>query len=90
MSITGEPAALEYRVTFGQKYPREPHPTFGKAHRDGWVTIVAADYDTARACVTGWLGTAWCDMYGPESWPQVAHYFPLGELHRIDASETAG
>ena len=76
----------EYRVTFGQQYPREPHPSFGRANRDGWVTIVAGDYDEARAAAVAWLGTAWCDIYSPFSWALVAHHFPLGELHRITVS----
>ena len=37
-----------FYVTFGQQYPREPHPTFGKAHRDGWVEIEADDEMAAR------------------------------------------
>jgi hypothetical protein len=39
----------EFRITFGQRYRTETHPLLGLAHPDGWVTIEAPDYDTARA-----------------------------------------
>ena len=29
-------------------------------------------------------GTAWCDICPPEDWPEAAHYFPAGELARIE------
>jgi len=79
-------STAEYRVTFGQKYRGETHPSFPEAHPDGWLTIVAEDRGQARAAAAAKLGREWCDMYGPESWPHVSHYFPLGELGRIDAA----
>lgn len=72
----------EWFVTFGSQYPREPHPTFEQAHRDGWVTVVAPDERAARRLTVELLGTAWSGIYEeqPESW-----LFPLGELARIEA-----
>lgn len=72
-----------FRVTFGAQYPREPHPAFPAAHRDGYVAIEAPSEVEARIVALATLGTAWCDIYSPERWPQVAHYFPLGELARF-------
>jgi len=74
-----------YFVTFGQQYKREPHPTFGKAHPDGWLTVVAPDELTARDTVIGWLGTAWSFIYDEQ--PDLG-WFPRGELHRIEAGPT--
>jgi len=73
----------EYMVTFGQRYAREPHPTFGDAHPDGWVVVEAADYEQARALVVGWLGSAWAFLYEAEDFQ--ASFFPRGELHRLTA-----
>lgn len=39
----------------------------------------------ARACALDWIGREWCDMYGPQSWAEVAHLFPRGELARRHA-----
>jgi hypothetical protein len=72
----------EFYVTFGQQYHHEPHPTFPKAHPDGWVTVVAADELAARRLAVEWLGTAWSSIYDEE--PDLA-LFRLGELHRIEA-----
>lgn len=77
----------EYRVTFGQKYAREPHPTFREAHPDGWVAVEAPDYATARAAVVEAFGIAWAELYGPGAMPsdQWLRTFPRGELDRIAA-----
>jgi hypothetical protein len=48
-----------FYVTFGQQYRHEAHPTFPKAHPDGWVTVVAADELAARSLAVERLGTAW-------------------------------
>jgi hypothetical protein len=71
----------EYRVTFGQQYPREPHPYYDRAHRDGFVTVVAPDYLSARALVIARLGVAWSDLYALDSGTEWG-LFPLGELDR--------
>jgi hypothetical protein len=72
----------EYRVTFGQKYRRDPHPTYRKAHPDGWLTIVAPDEVAARNVAVSRLGRAWAFMYAPENWDPK--WYPLGELDRIE------
>lgn len=85
----------EYRVTFGQKYhSRETHPTFPDAHPDGWLTIVAPDYWTARHAAVQQLGTSWSDIMtletlgvGDQEWKRL---FPLGELGRIEAPLVTG
>lgn len=74
-----------FAVTFGQQYKREPHPYFGKAHPDGFVVIVAPDWDTARRMAFDNLGQAWSFMYPydtPEEQATVDGYQPLGELAR--------
>lgn len=76
----------EYFVTFGSQYtPRnERHPNYDKAHRDGWVTIVADSYDQARDEVVRRLGVRWSMLYGADGFEP--EYFPLGELDRWDAA----
>jgi hypothetical protein len=74
----------EFRVTFGQKYRSEPHPSWAGAHPDGWVTIEAWDYATARARAVAGFGTAWCDLYPADAHPSTdSDLYPLGELARI-------
>lgn len=74
----------EYRVTFGQRYHREPHPTFPAAHPDGWLAIDATDEDTAREVAHLMLGTHWAFLYdAATSDVDWALYFPLGELDRV-------
>ncbi len=76
----------EFRVTFGVKYRSAPHPAFGKAHPDGWVTIVAPDEDTARKAAVDLLGDHWAFIYDPSALdPAWDEWFPLGELHRFEA-----
>ena len=73
-----------YYVTFGQQYPREPHPTFAKAHRDGWVEIEAPDEITARRIAVGWFDRAWAFIYSEsDPWRPKLDMYPLGCLHRI-------
>lgn len=94
----GKAAALrEYRITFGQKYAREAHPVFPAAHPDGWVTILASDYASARATAFASLGRFWGDLYDMELKGNrflgdvLGHatdwsLFPRGELGRIAAT----
>ena len=70
-------------VTFGQQYPREPHPMFGGAHRDGWVEIHADDEDDARRRAVGVLGTAWSGLYTEDDFDPGL--YPLGCLLTIGA-----
>lgn len=37
-----------FYFTFGQNYRNETHPNFPDAHPDGWVTIIADDFHSAR------------------------------------------
>jgi hypothetical protein len=73
-------AASEYRVTFGCKYAREPHPSFPDAHPDGWVTIVAPDEMAARRVAHERLSGQYAFIYAPEEWEP--EWFPRGELAR--------
>lgn len=80
----------EYRVTFGQQYPREPHPALALAHHDGWVAILATDEPTARLEAHRLLGAAWAGIYAPEdgaAYPGEDLY-PLGQLLRVVAPTT--
>lgn len=76
----------EFRVTFGQRYRREEHPAFPKAHPDGWLTVVADDENKARAWAFEFLGDRWAflqaEPFDRDDWD--GHY-PLGELHRVEA-----
>ena len=70
-----------FYVTFGQQYPRETHPTFGAAHRDGWFEIEADNYEEARRVAIGWLGRAWSGIYPEDDFD--ATLYPLGRLHLV-------
>ena len=69
----------DFYVTFGSQYPREGHPTWAGAHRDGWLRVVADDELAARLAVIEKLGRAWSSIY--ESLADMSvEYYPLGEL----------
>lgn len=80
----------EYRLTFGQRYAREPHPTFPAAHPDGWVTIIAPTWSAGRAFASDRFGRHWAFLYAEEefgatsAWPEpMSVLFPRGELGRF-------
>jgi hypothetical protein len=82
-TVGGVPLACEFYVTFGQRYAREPHPTFPAAHPDGYVVIVAPSEPIARAAAFSAFGTAWAFIYERPPEPRFA---PRGELARLVAS----
>ena len=65
-----------YAVTFGQQYPREPHPYYAKAHRDGWVEVEART--RGEAAVAAWR------LFGPD----FSNIYLLGVPERIFVSAT--
>lgn len=87
----------EYRITFGQQYAIDPHPTFPAAHPNGYVTILAESYDEARDIAIRHLGRRFAFQYEqpPEGWTNHwtetgvhSRFFrgePLRELARWDA-----
>jgi len=73
-----------YRVTFGIKYRREPHPMGGDP--DGWVEIYADDEATARLWAHMFLHP-WAFMYDHLDaergrWNPELH--PKGALRKVD------
>ena len=77
--------AHEFRVTFGQKYRRVGHPGLREAHPDGWLAIMAPDLLSARAAAIDLLGDQWASIYRATDHDDWDDYYPLGELHRIEA-----
>lgn len=83
------------RVTFGQQYHRQAHPTVTWAHPDGWFEVVldpstglsGADYQRARAVVADVLGSAFAFDYDPQEWDRQgddrSRWYPLGVLARV-------
>jgi hypothetical protein len=73
----------EHYFTFGQQYDGTNHPLYPKAHRDGWVTIVAENHQIARE--KGWelFGSQFSTSYENDShWEP--HWFPMGEIERFE------
>lgn len=77
----------EYRVTFGQRFRHDQHQKFRDAHPDGWVTILARDYDHAHAIAMAALGTEWSGLY--EADEIGTDVLPRGELLRLDGTGEA-
>jgi predicted dehydrogenase len=79
----------EYRVTFGLKYRTNEHPTWPKAHPDGWLTVIAENENMARRFTAALLATNWAFIYPRDGEHQADWdlYFK-GELGRIEFSET--
>lgn len=81
---------MEFRLTFGQQYRREPHPLGAISHPDGWVTVIAPDEKTARQLVLNKADEKWAFLYDmddvegkSDAWWRSFH--PLGELARWEA-----
>ncbi len=80
---------MEFFVTFGQQYAKEPHPSFPSAHPDGWVVVEAPDWDSARGIIVEELGIHWSGLYGKEYFmTDASRLYPKGELGRIPISDT--
>jgi hypothetical protein len=79
----------EYRVTFGLDWHDGNHPTFLAAHSKGWLTVIAADLQTAQKIADVTLGEAYAHVYPtPFRGSGWAKHYPMGELARIEASLT--
>lgn len=87
---------IPFYVTFGQQYPREPHPMWKDAHRDGYVIVSTPDmpadaaYNLARTAVIANFGSYWSMLYDyPEFTTKIGldsapiNLFPLGALAEI-------
>jgi hypothetical protein len=75
----------KWYLTFGQRYAREEHPTFPKAHPDGYVVIEADLYEDARGKAIEEVGLFWADLYSEEDFFSEDDLFgdtmfPLGEI----------
>jgi hypothetical protein len=72
---------MTFFVTFGQRYHREPHPTFPQAHPDGWVEIIAPNYATAWQITQDHLGNHFAFIYEEEQLEKP--FYPLGCLEKF-------
>ena len=70
-----------YALTFGDRYRREPHPTFEQAHPDGWVEVQAAIREDAVRLGYELLGPAWSRVYRLDEIQR--EFFPRGCLGRL-------
>lgn len=70
-------------ITFGQQYPRESHPTFPAASRDGWVSVEAEDYDAAKQIADRELAGQYSTIYPQESFEGSAELYPAGQLGEL-------
>lgn len=75
----------EFRLTFGVRYAHEEHSTFPVAQPDGYVAVLAPDYETARDLVIARIGREWAFLYGPGELAE--RYTPAGELDRWSTAE---
>jgi hypothetical protein len=72
-----------FYVTFGTQYPdRVIHPTYARAHRDGWVRIVADSYEQARMKAFDMFGQHFATIRTDYDWKP--EYFPMGEIECVE------
>lgn len=57
------PILEPFYVTFGSQYPREEHPTWSGANKDGYFVIHAPDELSARKLAFGLFGEKWSMIY---------------------------
>lgn len=71
----------DYHVTFGVQYRHEPHPVLSFPNLpDGYVTVEAPDWETARAVTNALFGDRYAFMYDAAT--HDTSYYPAGELAR--------
>lgn len=71
-----------FYLTFGIKYPTEPHPYWTGADHSGWVRITAQSDYFARLIAKQFFGDAWAFLY-PEAHFDTSdsrRHFSKGEL----------
>lgn len=71
-------ALNNYYVTFGIKYRHEQHPHWYSAQPDGWLEVIATDYEAARALVSRYIGDAFAFMYEERAFER--EWYPLDRL----------
>lgn len=76
----------KFYLTFGQIYAREQHPRMVEAHPDGYVVIMACNYDHAREMAFNALGPAWSMIYDETEFNNMSLY-PRGPIARLVATE---
>lgn len=76
---------IDLYVTFGMKYAREPHPTYPKAHPDGWLRITAPTVEDAFNLIARRIGTAYAFYYTSANFEP--HWHPMGELDHWTVGE---
>lgn len=77
-----------FYLTFGVQYPEVPHPRWAGADKDGWVKILALDYDDARNVAVSHFGPHWSMLYPAAHFPEEYHkrrYYPKGQLALLTA-----
>lgn len=68
----------EFRLTFGQKYRRRPHPIFGESLTpDHWVVVKAPDYERAYEAIEALLNGEWSNLEPAEEFDES--FYPKGE-----------
>lgn len=85
---------MRFRVTFGQRYRRDPHPAQARhevrIHPDGWIDIHAVDEKDAVRVANEAFDREWAGIYGDE-WAEqfVEKHFALGCLFTIPSPRLA-
>lgn len=81
-----------FRVTFGQQYSYQLHPTYEAAHPDGWLEIVADSESQARAATQVLLKQHYSMLYDEREWKKEWEdkHFPAGCIERFDAATVLG
>lgn len=83
----------QLRITFGQKYHREPHTLLPDwaCHPDGWLEIVAATEVEAVTLLIEHVGSLdsgvieCAGIYRRDEWDRFGNWFPKGCLGVIDS-----
>lgn len=78
-------------ITFGQKYRREPHPTYPAAHPDMWVEVEGNTLGECYDLVGKHFGQFYAGSYIDTEWERDNHamFYPRGCHEVIRAEEQA-
>jgi hypothetical protein len=80
--MTEQRTKQNFYVTFGVQYAGGNHPVYPKADCNGWVRIVADDYEKARVKAFEMFGRCWSNIRTESDWKP--EYFPMGEIECVE------
>lgn len=82
---------MKLMITFGQKYRREPHPSYPAAHPDLWVEVEGDSLQECYDLIGEHLGQFYAFSHSEDQWEKedMAKWYPRGCHEVLRKKESA-